>query len=258
MKLYKYVPLASARAILASSTLGFRQPVHFNDPFDRPVAIPVPTENVAQALFAQIGADAKSTIWETNYAVLSLTRSVANALMWAHYADSHRGVVLEIDAVAAGFADLATNFIPAHFGSVIYTKRFSDGPYLSKFEVGVTVGQTHHFVLEHYEKWQRLFLTKPLDWAYEEEVRVVKCVHGVLGQSVESQSGVVSVGEVAGAPLYCFAVPDAAITAVIMGVRTTEQDRQDLKAARPELDLRDATLNRRTYSVGQKAPPAAS
>ena len=154
----------------------------------------------------------KSTIWETNCAVLSLTRSAANALMWAHYADSHRGVVLEIDAVAAGFADLATNFIPAHFRSVIYTKRFNDGPYLSKFEGGVTVGQTHHFVLEHYEKWQRLFLTKPLDWAYEEEVRVVKCVHGV-----------VSVDQVGGAPLYRFDVPPQAITALIGGVRATKQ-----------------------------------
>ena len=258
MKLYKYVSMEAALAILKSWTLGFRQPIHFNDPFDLPVAIPVPAGNPIEAMFADVAAKGKSFIWETNYAVLSLTRSAENALMWAHYADSHRGVVLEIDAVAAGFTDLKTNFVPAHFGSVTYSKQSNTGPYLSKFSVGVAVGQTHHFVLEHYEKWQRLFLAKPLDWAYEEEVRVVKCVHGVKGQLEASPSGVVSVDEVNGAPLYRFHVPGAAITGIIAGVRASQTEREALVTARPDLELHAATLNRRTYSVGQKPAIGAS
>ena len=161
MILYKYTSLATARRILTSTHIGFSRPGFFNDPFDRPVAIPVPTEDPISGMFADVGAQLKSRIWEKQTAILSLTRSPANALMWAHYADGHRGAVLEINVDVAGFTDVGGNMIPAQFGTVIYSRSRPIEPYFSTFTGGVVVGATHHFVLSHYEKWQRLFLTNP-------------------------------------------------------------------------------------------------
>jgi hypothetical protein len=56
LKLYKYVSMGAAKALLESSTIGFSKPMYFNDPFDQPKAIPVPTSNFPDALFAGIGA----------------------------------------------------------------------------------------------------------------------------------------------------------------------------------------------------------
>jgi len=169
--------------------------------------------------------------------------------MWAHYADSHRGAVIELDAVAAGFTDPGSNMVPAHFGSVIYVRRFNSGPYLSEFKVGVTVGETHHFVLEHYEKWQRMFLTKPLDWAYEEEVRAVKCVKGVDGADCTTVSGTFTVIQPGANPVHAFHMPAAAITGVTVGLRATDEDLAALKAIRPDLKYTGAKLDAPSYAV---------
>ena len=159
MILYKYTSLNTARRILDNSSIGFSRPSYFNDPFDRPVATLVPNRNPIDEKIAAIAADLKSRVWEQNTAILSLTRSPKNALMWAHYADEHRGAVLKIDANVAGFTDERTNKIPAHFGSVIYMRRRQSEQYFSTFQEGVKVGSTHQFVPSHYEKWQRLFLS---------------------------------------------------------------------------------------------------
>lgn len=171
--------------------------------------------------------------------------------MWAHYAQSHRGAVIEIDAAAAGMTDANTNMIPAHFGSVVYVSRFNAAPYQSKLTgVSVAVGATHNFVLDHYEKWQRLFLTKPLDWAYEEEVRVVKCVKGVKGQAVETESGVFSVfpGN-DGTEVHAFHIPPEAITGVTVGLRASAKDLAELKALHPGIAFTKARLLGSAYAI---------
>ena len=155
MLLYKYTSLAAARQILTSERIGFSRPTFFNDPFDKPVAMPDPTEDPISGMFANLRAQIKSQIWVQETGILSLTRSATNALMWAHYADGHRGAVLEINADTAGFMDEKRNMIPAQFGSVIYSRGRPIGPYFSTFTEGIVVGATHHFVLSHYEKWQR-------------------------------------------------------------------------------------------------------
>ncbi|MDR4497425.1 MAG: DUF2971 domain-containing protein [Candidatus Scalindua sp.] len=57
-----------------------------------------------------------------NYAVLSLTRSPLNPLMWAHYGQEHSGIVIDIDINGAGFTNEKNNFVPVHLGNVIYTQ----------------------------------------------------------------------------------------------------------------------------------------
>ncbi len=236
MILYKYTSLDAARQILASAQIGFSRPGFFNDPFDKPVATPEPSKDPITGVFAHVRAEAKSIIWEENTAILSLTRSPTNPLRWAHYSDGHRGAVLEINAHDAGFTNVESNMIPAQFGSVIYSRNRPTGPYYSTFNEGVEVGGTHHFVSSHYEKWQRLFLTKPLEWAYEEEVRVAKCLKGPDSHgSSSNESGNCNVIEFDYRLLYCFEFPRHAITKAFVGVRADKSVVTELSNDYPEI-----------------------
>ena len=250
MILYKYTSLATARQILTSAQIGFSRPGFFNDPFDKPVATPVPTADPISGTFANIRARVKSRTWEEKTAILSLTRSSTNALMWAHYADGHRGAVLEIDADVAGFKDVENNMIPAQYGSVIYSRSRPIGPYSSTFTEGVTVGATYHFVFSHYEKWQRLFLTKPLEWAYEEEVRVAKCLNGLDSHgSSSNQSGNCTIVNVDRRPLHCFEFPKNAIARVFVGARADTVAAAKLVEEYPDISVCSAVLDDARFEI---------
>lgn len=257
MVLYKYVSLDGALAILRTSSLGFTRASHLNDPFDTPLAQPLPMANALEATFAGIGAWGKSLVWEKSSGILSLTRTPTNALMWAHYADQHRGVVLAIDAQTAGLLDVERNLVPAHFGNVVYARHRPSGPYHSKFGVPVTVGVTHQFVLEHYEKWQRLFLTKPIEWAYEEEVRVVKTIRGLEAGKTDIPSGSFTVVTHQGRPIHCFQISPEAVVAVYAGVRVSEAGLAELEAATASPILR-VSADQGTYQIRVPAQGAAS
>lgn len=223
MILYKYASLEAGRAMLAKRTLGFSQAKYFNDPFDMPDYPEASEQTLAHEVFERLHLLIKNDVWAENTGILSLTRTPTNPLMWAHYGDKHRGMVIGIDMERAGLADEATNLVPAQFGSIIYVSNRALHPFLSKPKSGLEVGGTHAFPVEHYEKLQRLFLHKPIDWAYEEEVRVLKCVQHVSEANPANPSGQFSVVDVDGRPLYLFAVPSEAITEVYFGLRSDDE-----------------------------------
>lgn len=244
MILYHYTKLDAARKILASGRIAFSTLGSSNDPFDTPVAIPEPVDDPIRDLLADHLASVKSHVWRTSTAILSLTRSPDNMLMWAHYADSHRGAVLEIDTDIAGFTNAENNMIPAHFGSVIYARRRSMEPYSSAFVERLRVGATYSFVPDHYEKLQRLFLTKPLEWAYEEEVRVAKCVKAPNSEGMSSdQSGNCEIVEANGRLLHCFEFPKDAINKICVGAKAQEAEAADLAEEYPGITVFRAILN---------------
>lgn len=112
------------RAIIVGCSLWAGSPLFFNDPFDcYPVVDFDGTQQEKAAWAAQVGADnrmseqqvlaimenalrnpaarALMTDWRSNLAelsVLSLTEEPDDMLMWAHYANSHKGYCLELDA----------------------------------------------------------------------------------------------------------------------------------------------------------------
>ena len=244
MILYHYTKLDAVRQILASGRFAFSTLGASNDPFDTPMAIPEPVEDPIRNLLAGHLASVKSHVWQTSTAILSLTRSPDNMLMWAHYADSHQGAVLEIDADIAGFTNVENNMIPAHFGSVIYARRRSMEQYSSTFVEGLRVGATYSFVPDHYEKLQRLFLTKPLEWAYEEEVRVAKCVQSSHSEGTWAYlSGNCEIVETNGRLLHCFEFPKDAVKKLCVGARVQEDEAADLAEEYPDITVFRAVLN---------------
>lgn len=137
--LYKYrsfdkhreggIPFEWDRSIILNSVLWAGSPLQFNDPYDcYPLADlegtvdermawvtrMAPTSSISteeafarlEAALADPAMRAQISDWRKNAAaisVLSLTERADDMLMWAHYAESHRGYCLELDATAQPF-----------------------------------------------------------------------------------------------------------------------------------------------------------
>lgn len=86
--------------------------------------------------------------------VLSLSRTNDSLLMWAHYADSHRGYVLGLDETHPFFNKPDGYGNPTKPRNVIYTSK----------RMEVKAGSP--------EFYEQLLCYKSLEWAYEQEVRV--------------------------------------------------------------------------------------
>ncbi|WP_156362142.1 DUF2971 domain-containing protein [Sphingomonas sp. Leaf208] len=252
MILYKYVSALRAIQIIKDRQIQFSLPRYFNDPFDRPLNPIARSRDLWGDLMGPLRADIKSRIWEANSGVLSLTRIPTNSLMWAHYADSHKGVVLGFDVEEAGFLERQTNLIPAHFGSVIYSRRRVLDDYSTEEANPLTIGGTYRFDISNYEKLQRLFLTKPLDWAYEEEVRVVKCVLGMTVGHSETESGIFDVVETAEGLRYLYNLPIKSLKEMYYGVRCNPKPFRELNYNGISMSFNLCELNHDTYELTSK------
>lgn len=214
MILYKYMSELAVRQILKSRSIGFAKPDAFNDPFELKSAYPLQSSDPV----SKARTYGRQSIWADTSGILCLTRNPLNALMWAHYGDEHKGVVLGIDVAKAGFRDVSRCLVPVQFGNVIYTHTrpthiFESGEGTS----ALYVGHTHHYPVGHEEKMQRIFLQKAACWSYEEEVRVVKCLSDM--DSGSNPSGIVSELKVHNKTLYCYALPEGAIKEIYLGMR---------------------------------------
>lgn len=256
MILYKYVPFAGGEKIIDSNTVLFAQPKSFNDPFDVPSYPDEPPGDPVSAIFGQLWTMGKNYIWAENTGILSLTRTPANALMWAHYADKHQGMVIGIDVEAAGFTDEQSNLIPAQYGSVVYVSRRVTAPFASRPATGIAVGATHHFPTDHYEKLQRVFLHKPLTWSYEEEVRVIKSLHDLQGEKATTPSGTFSIVSTTERTLHLYSLPKGAIREVYFGIRAdlgaTDAVAARLAKADPSIAVFESILDDGALSVGAR------
>lgn len=139
--------------------------------------------------------------------------------MWAHYGCEHKGMVIGIDSSITEFTCEETNLVPIQYGSVIYTNKKPDTPFLSKSTETIEVGGTFHFPSGQLERLQRMFLYKPACWAYEEEVRVAKCIKGIEDNN-SIKSGKFTKIDVDGRPLYLLNLPKNVIKEVYIGARS--------------------------------------
>jgi hypothetical protein len=108
---------------------------------------------------SQIARSFPPVLWkriESEAGILSLTSQPADILMWAHYADMHRGVCIELDTT------LAEDF----FDEVQPVRYAHDIPVVDAFK----------FLEE--ETASAVFLTKSDHWKYEQEWRVVRVPEG--------------------------------------------------------------------------------
>lgn len=120
--------------------------------------------------------------------VLSLTEKPDNLLMWAHYADSHRGFVVEFDG-SHNFFDFPNKPGEPAIQKVVYRERKS----------------IKHFsdLRSNEDVWINLFITKSKIWEYEQEWRLVKSLNDA--------------DKTIGNDIYLFAFPAECVTRIILG-----------------------------------------
>ena len=151
---------------LINSTAWFAKPLSFNDPFDcnpnySNQFTPSVRKEFIEILKAKSGNDFDESYIETyiretnryinNSGILCLSGVCDDILMWSHYADSHRGFVIEYERSKRNY--LGKSAIP-----VLYTDEL---PSLSPIDV----------LERKKESQEKLWLYKSTHWKYEKEWR---------------------------------------------------------------------------------------
>lgn len=176
--LYKYMSMDIAKLILQTGNVKFSNPADFNDPFDCNITIDTNNseEEVAKYIddvtknksftdeqLKQIRENltdsnkrfiiTKNSIREAKkeLGVTCFSKKHDNLLMWAHYANKHRGVVFKFDVLQ-----------DANF-------------FMTPFHVDYSAKHPVYNYIKDRERIAKLLLeTKSFVWQYEDEVRVMK------------------------------------------------------------------------------------
>lgn len=190
--LYKYWSVESALRFLGNHKIMFSQYTAFNDPFE--CASNVDGNNTLKewkAFLASQGLalyeinknlsnikankkvaekmvqdSVKQTLLDSG--IFCMTETPDNLLMWAHYADEHRGVCLKFDLLN----DLDTFYFPK---KVDYNQTYLQYNYL-----------------QNPSKASEAIWHKSSDWAYEKEYRIIKpTYHGLMDVNPDAFVGVI-------------------------------------------------------------------
>ena len=222
MILYKYVSFTSAQKIIETSTLGFSCLEDVNDPFEGRALKFKRNKKTSKTPDSVIVRAVRNRL-SRNYGILSLTRQPLNPLMWAHYGESHTGVVIGINVKKAKLTCEKTSVIPAQYGEIVYTQT---KPYSSLSEPTtdqlMKIGEeVQSFNSHEFQLFKQAFLYKSIEWGYEEEVRVVKNISSNISRyrngEFSNKSGNWKQLIIEGRPLFCLQIPENSITEVYLG-----------------------------------------
>ncbi|MEL7695762.1 MULTISPECIES: DUF2971 domain-containing protein [Erwiniaceae] len=207
MKFYKYVTQEVAKIIIRDGTLKFTSPINFNDPFDyHPAVLETGFKKFAKRLNTELGQGIKR--YKTNHreslkhlqslrserfreiytgemSVSCFSESPYILPMWAHYADNHKGCVIEFEFNSD---DYSSNDILLLTGKLSYI-------ILVPFQVNYSPnrpplydnqGRTDTETTGFYAS-----LTKSKEWEYEKELRVIiKKPEGVYSFERNQMTGI--------------------------------------------------------------------
>jgi hypothetical protein len=137
--------------------------------------------------------------YDQNFGVLSFTETPDNLLMWSHYGDSHRGVVLGFDEAHPFFQGAEIIAGLSRLNKVEYNQK---RPVLSS-----TTRDN-----------PKVFLRKSTEWAYEKEWRLIR----PLSEAAEiiPRENLL--------PLCLFDIPQDAVKLIISGSQMIQNEQQEL------------------------------
>lgn len=137
--------------------------------------------------------------------VLSLSRSFSNLLMWSHYAESHQGYVLGLDDSHPFFHQATYEGFSTSPSKVSYTSQRSK----------TLAGDKNYY--------ETLLCEKPIDWAYEEEIRIFRLLNSRTSTPGKDQLNW---------DIHLFDIPPDAIKCIYIGANASEETKNSLiKAA---------------------------
>jgi hypothetical protein len=268
--LYKFMPCGSDDQIerlkrILNGHVYFSSPAHFNDPFEMTSLRAPRTVSGFDSALRDAGIEnlltstsSKRTIyrdylrrmqalapkalerrWVDSLGVLCLTTEKADVLMWAHYADSHRGICVGFDSGATPF-NTARAVVYSQQRAVISQDAESDDDQIIDLAL----------------------LTKSLHWSYEHEWRAIKrpvsddektYYKQLLTESPDALNDIADVLASEGGPGH-YEFEPSAIRVVCLGAQMPDVRRNDVieivrqrlpnvRIERMELDQRHFQLN---------------
>jgi hypothetical protein len=192
MSYYKYVPPKRVD-ILENLKIRFTQVSALNDPFESFPAVRLPDDPSKRFISIEEFQTRIRRSVETTTGIISLSETPENVLMWSHYADSHRGFVIEFNSNHEYFK-LGTQKV-----------KYSKNRPLMIAEQG-----------DHYTD---LFSTKSPDWAYEKEIRKSQLLHNNIEPLPNGNKFIRAIPGAKEDPtkIHLFDIPKEVITSVILG-----------------------------------------
>lgn len=158
--------------------------------------------------------------------VLCLSESPTEPLMWSHYADSHRGLVIEFDTDNKFFSQqLNTSDELRHLRKIKYS---TERPSL---------------ILSNVESFDS-FLTKSMDWEYEKEWKMLLPLDNCTEKKTTPHGDI-----------HLFAFPRTAITNIILGAKASSATRDRIRETletQPEythVGVKHASVDGEVYRV---------
>lgn len=243
MILYKYIS-ADRKDILRDSQIRFTQYYDQNDPYECSVSL-LPLERETQAAVeddylgerAEVETQFRNKFFQ--FGMLCLTKNRQNLLMWSHYAQNHKGLVLGFDIKNSffnseeSFTDFAFNlkkkFPVEGFGTIRPVE------YLKKRKQ-VNYG---HSVSIH-----DILFTKSFHWEYEQEFRILKSILNI------EPAKQLSTGE----KIYLIRFPKDCLKEVIFGLDTEESNKKEVEKLNEtiydsNITLRQAKLKHLDFGI---------
>jgi len=141
--------------------------------------------------------------------LLSVSKTAQNTVMWAHYADKHKGIVIGIDFDNI-FPD--TNIIPGILmDPVNYSENRPKINILSEFVP---------------DERQKMLFTKSIDWAYEKEFRTIFLVDHL---EILQQQGLTHLKNFKGKKTWFLRLNPESIREIIFGLYTEESLKSSIR-----------------------------
>jgi hypothetical protein len=173
--------------------------------------------------------------FDERFGVLCLSEDPTCFTMWSHYADSHRGFVIEFDSEnsffhqeEAEYGDVLGKVMEVGYSDVrpdVFWERPPD----------LGVNEYEQYIVDNF------LLTKSKVWKTEAEWRMILPLRDAE-RKIKQESG----------EIYLYDFPTDAVTGVIFGLRMSKQNRQKIKEILEPyqpVGLREAVLHDRAYEL---------
>ncbi|MFB2649527.1 DUF2971 domain-containing protein [Shewanella mangrovisoli] len=159
--IYKYMSEVAAISFLKDPWIRVTPKAALNDPFEcRPTQLT--KERIVKKFKGQKSLSTQPNLIIHNFegvmdyfGIVSLSKSFNDLLMWSHYADSHKGLMLEFDL------DEIKKL------TILYDDKIEDNVQYTHSRAFEGVGNSLNEIRRHY------FLSKSPPWGYENEYRLV-------------------------------------------------------------------------------------
>lgn len=155
-----------------------------------------------------------------NLCILSLTKHYDSVLMWSHYGDSHKGVVLEFDSTHPYFNQSRnTNDYLNSLHEVSYSDKRPQLINLEELELLKTLSDEQQLVDIRDQLIKKLLFSKSIDWKYEDEYRVVRprfyASSTITNNSNKKQ-------------IHLFNLPVNIITGILLGANISKDKQEEI------------------------------